>query len=123
MLRENAHLDFAKIPPELKSRADPRKWLPELELSDWTGETPQIEREFSEEENNFRDRLTELVQSPHFCPLFIDDATLAKMPHVDIFVCEVSNPSAVFYLYYMLYVSYPLSLYSQAIYTKVVFRK
>lgn len=89
MLRENSHLDFTKIPQKLKDRADPKKWLSDSELKDWSGETAEVRRNFSEEEKAFRDRLTNLVQSPLFCPLFIDDETLKKIPHVDIFVCEV----------------------------------
>jgi len=88
MLRENSHLDFTKIPQKLKDRADPKKWLSDSELKDWSGETAEVRRNFSEEEKAFRNRLTNLVQSPLFCPLFIDDETLKKMPHIDIFVCE-----------------------------------
>lgn len=59
MLRDNLHLDYKNIPQEQRELADPEKWLPSSELSNWKkidSDALQSSKVFSTEEVEFRER-------------------------------------------------------------------
>jgi len=89
LLRHQLHFDWDKLSDDFKSRTDPWKWLTREQIGDAIKPNEaEFRKEFTPEEQKFRERMTKYVESVEWTPLSMSDEHLKQLPDCQFYTAQ-----------------------------------